>query len=140
MDSVYIVCEKTVAQYIPEPMDVPSLNISNLSKTKPTLKPMLYPIPSPDSIPRFDNSFSSSSLLKPRFDTISPDSIPRFDNSFSSSSVLKPRFDPISPDFSSKFQESTKNNIVCLCKDLDTAKHYLAMSSNRYIMGPYKIL
>jgi hypothetical protein len=56
---------------------------------------------------------------------------------------MKPRFDPIIPQIypgPKIFTQIHPNNIVCLCKDLDTAKHYLNGFSNRYILGPYKIM
>ena len=56
---------------------------------------------------------------------------------------MKPRFDPITPQFypaPKVFAQTHPNNIVCLCKDLDTANHYLNGYPNRYILGPYKIM
>lgn len=56
---------------------------------------------------------------------------------------LKPRFDPIIPQFypePKKYSVSKPNNIVYVCKDLDTAKHYLVGNPNRYIIGPYDIV
>ena len=53
---------------------------------------------------------------------------------------LKPRFDPIMPYKEPMVYDSKPNNIVCICKDYDTAKFYVSGHSNRYILGPYKIV
>ena len=56
---------------------------------------------------------------------------------------MKPRFDPITPQFYPEPKILTQphpNNIVCVCKDLDTANHYLNGYPTRYILGPYKIM
>jgi hypothetical protein len=56
---------------------------------------------------------------------------------------LKPRFDPIIPQFyptPKAIIHKNPDNIVCICKDLDTAKHYLNGFTNRYILGPYNIV
>jgi hypothetical protein len=56
---------------------------------------------------------------------------------------LKPRFEPIIPQFypePADMPQKNPNNVVCICKDLDTAKHYLNGYSNRYILGPYNIM
>lgn len=54
--------------------------------------------------------------------------------------ILKPRFDPIIAPVSEPKIKAKPNNIVCLCKDIDNAKHYLNGFPNRYILGPYNIL
>lgn len=53
---------------------------------------------------------------------------------------LKPRFDPIMPYKEPVIHNRKPNNIVCICKDMDTAKHYLNGYPNRYILGPFKLL
>ena len=54
---------------------------------------------------------------------------------------LKPRFDPIMPYKEPVIYNSKpNNNIVCICKDMETAKHYLNGYPNRYILGPYNLL
>jgi hypothetical protein len=56
---------------------------------------------------------------------------------------IKPRFDPIMPKISPKpdiFTHGQTNNIVCVCKDIHTANHYLNGFPNRYVLGPYKIM
>ena len=110
MESVYVVCEHAVTEYIPQPMDIPSWNGSSMPKLGP--------------------DWNGSTMPK-----LGPD--------WSKPSSIKPRFDPIMPDFTSKSlmtPESKTNNIVCLCKDLSTAQHYLNGFPNRYVLGPYKIM
>lgn len=56
---------------------------------------------------------------------------------------IEPRFDPITPQFYPRlliFPQERPNNIVYVCKDLDTAKSYVSGYSNRYILGPYKVV
>ena len=53
---------------------------------------------------------------------------------------LRPRFDPIIAPISEPNIKTKPNNIVCLCKDMDTAKHFLNGFPNRYILGPYNVV
>lgn len=53
---------------------------------------------------------------------------------------LQPRFEPIMPFKEPVIHDSKPNNIVCICKDMDTAKYYLSGFPNRYILGPFNIL
>jgi hypothetical protein len=73
-------------------------------------------------------------LFRPSFE-------PRFDNpSNFNSNPFTPRFDPIMPMFEPQKQEKNKDTILCVCKDLETAKGYICGFSNRYIDGPHKIV
>lgn len=85
---VYIVCENSTINYIPEPFG-------------------RYDIPNP-----FDIGF-----------------VP-----------LTPRVDPIFPQTISEPTIQQPLDIVCVCKDYDTAKHYVNIYKNRYIIGPYNVL
>ena len=49
------------------------------------------------------------------------------------SSQPKPRFDPIMPNFEMKNSENTSFQIICLCKDLETATYYRNMNSKNFI-------
>jgi len=115
MDSVYIVLQKSVKTYIPEPMGQPFTRIPRMPET-----PRFPQMPNYTHIPRMPN-LTTSNFLEPRFDDIMP---------------------PFNDPFSTlKLPTSDNNiNIVCLCKDLDTATHYKNMSKDRYILGPYKIM
>lgn len=116
MNGVYIVCENKVDEYIPKPMDWKQLppvfgSSPDTNNQNPMRKPFEPPISG--TAPNWTN-------------------IP-----------LKPRFDPIIPQFyprPSINKQSNTDNIVCVCKDLDTATHYVNSKPNRYILGPYKIV
>jgi hypothetical protein len=104
MQSVYIVYENKIPEYIPKPM-------GKLRFDEP-------------QIPSFiENSriFEHKSPFKPKFDPIIP------------------KIDPMIPDPRERIQK-TSNSIICVCKDLDTAKHYSNMSSDRYIVGPFSLV
>ena len=110
MEHVYIVCEHIVNEYIPQPID--TLGWGNCS------------------IPKIGVDWNKNAMSKIGID-------------WTGASSIKPKFDPILPDFTSKspmLPKSKPNNIVCLCKDLVTAKHYLNGFPNRYILGPYNIM
>lgn len=106
MQSVYIVCENKISEYLPKPMGKLDFNEPIMSSSVQDSSPFGH----------------FPSQQKPRLNPI------------------KPRFDPIMPDFGGKFSEKTSFNIICLCKDLETATHYLNMNSNRFMLGPYSIL
>ncbi len=110
MDKIYVVCEEKTSEYIPSPQGPEFPTWNGL--TEPKLGP----------------SWNGSSSIG---------------NPTNMQFPMKPRFDPIIPQIypgPKIFTQIHPNNIVCLCKDLDTAKHYLNGFSNRYILGPYKIM
>ncbi len=111
MQSVYVVCEDLAKLPIPVPMD-PLAPISDWNGS---------------TMPKLGSDWNGSTL-------------PKLGSDFFGHIPMKPRFDPISPNFTKKTMKTPKNNIVCICKDLETAKYYLNMSSDRYLLGPYNIV
>jgi hypothetical protein len=111
MNSVYIVFEIESDEYIPKPMDIFEPKIENS-----------------EFVPSF-GGISSNPLEIPH-------------DPFTSTQFPKPRFNPLIPSFTREPKEIKGKNdkIVCVCKDLETAKHYLNSSNNRYIIGPFKIM
>ena len=110
MDKVYVVCEDKTSEYVPIPQGPNITNWNGL--TEPNLGP----------------SWNGSSSIG---------------NPTNMEFPMKPRFDPITPQFypgPKVFTQVHPNNIVYLCKDLDTAKSYVNGYPNRYILGPYKIM
>lgn len=103
MNNIYVVCENTISEYIPKPIDMEGM----------PFEPSIF------------NHFITSGNTP---------------NPFVSHLPLKPSFDPIMPYKGPVVYNSKPNNIVCICKDMDTAKHYLNGFPNRYILGPFKIV
>ena len=92
-------------------------------------------------IPEPMGKMTHGMLMPPNVGEIPPTTLRDFTLGIPPSGGLYPRFDPISPTFiPAPTKQSKPDNILYVCKDLDTAKQFSSTISGSYILGPYNII